>query len=141
MIPIPLPDFSIEKIDPDGNITNKVINIFNLDNTFDLIVDFKRIPRALRGKDTSFDLYDPNENGDLIKSIIPSPGGPIDGSLRVWKCLDAKTGYPIPLTNYYKILNEMIFRNHFGSVDGVEHLGRIKSKTKDETYWVPYDYD
>ncbi len=128
-------------IDPDGNITNKVMNIFNLDNTTNLIVDFKRIPRALRGKDTSFDLYDPNENGDLIKSIIPSPGKPIDGSLRIWKCLDAKTGYPIALTNYYRILNEMIFRNHFGSVDGVEHLGRIKSKTKDETYWVPYDYD
>ena len=138
IIPIP-PDKP--DIDPDGNITNKVMNIFNLDNTFDLIVDFKRIPRALRSKDTGFDLYDPNENGDLVKSITPSPGGPLDGSLRVWKCLDAKTGYPIALTNYYKILNEMIFRNHFGSVDGVEHLGRIKSKTKDETYWVPYDYD
>jgi hypothetical protein len=35
----------------------------------------------------------------------------------------------------------MIFRLFFGSKDGVEYQGRNKTKSKDDTYWIPYDYN
>lgn len=128
-------------IEPDGSVTNKIYNIFNLDDTDTLHVDFKRIPRLLRNKDTQFDMYEPNNFGELTKSIYPAPGGPIDGSFRVWKCIDTKTGkYVEPYNPYYYWLNEMIFRTYFGSTDGIEHRGREKVQSKDEGYWIPYDY-
>jgi len=128
-------------IEPDGDLKNKVYNIFNLDNTNELYVEFKRIPRLLRNKDLEFDLYEPNNFGELTKSILPAPGGPSDSSFRVWKCIDSKTGsYVAPPNVYYQWLNEMLFRTYFGSVDGVEHRGREMVKSKDETYWIPYDF-
>ena len=132
---------AVPEVEPDGNITNKVYNIFNLDKTTKLYVDFKRIPRLLRNKDPQFDMYEPNDFGELSKSIYPAPGGPIDGSFRVWKCIDAKTGeYVVPYNPYYIWLNEMLFRTYFGSVDGIEYQGRETVQSKDEGYWIPYDF-
>jgi hypothetical protein len=129
-------------VEPDGNVKNKIYNIFNLDKTEKLHVDFKRIPRLLRNKDTQFDMYEPNDVGALSKSIYPAPGGPIDGSFRIWKCIDSKTGqYVQPYSPYYYWLNEMLFRTYFGSVDGLEYQGRETVQSKDEGYWIPYDFN
>ena len=127
-------------IPPDGDVKNKVYNIFNLDKTNELIVEFKRIPRAIKGVDTQYEIFEPNDFGELTKSITPPVGGPIDASLRMWKCLDPKTGAYIKPPVYYNWLNEMIFRLYFGSADGIEYQGRNKTKSKDIMYWIPYDY-
>jgi hypothetical protein len=87
-------------------------------------------------------MYEPNDVGALSKSIYPAPGGPIDGSFRIWKCIDSKTGqYVQPYSPYYYWLNEMLFRTYFGSVDGLEYQGRETVQSKDEGYWIPYDFN
>jgi len=127
-------------IPPDGDLKNKVYNIFNLDNTDNLFIEFKRIPRAIKGVDTQYEMFEPDTYGNLTKSTTPAEGGPIDASLRMWKCLDPKTGSYIKPPPYYNWLNEMIFRLYFGSADGVEYQGRNTTKSKDIMYWIPYDY-
>lgn len=128
-------------IPPDGSIKNKVYNIFNLDKTDNLTVEFKRIPRAIRGSDTIYDKFVPDSYGNLTKTTTPPEGGPINATLRMWKCLDPATGAYVKPPAYYNWLNEMTFRLYFGSADGVEYQGRNKTTSKDITYWIPYDYD
>jgi hypothetical protein len=137
---LPVIDINVER--PfTTTVQNKVYNIFNLDDINRLKVDFKRIPRMIKNKDTQYDIYEPNDRGQLSKSIIPSPGGPIDSTFKVWKCLDIESGAYVEPPLYYKWLNEMLFRAHFGSVDAIEHKGVMNSESKDETYWIPYDYN
>jgi hypothetical protein len=136
-----------------GNIKNKVRYILGptwsnkefgtpgLNESDKLLVDFKRIPRKIKGIDNQYDIYEPNPLGQLSKSIIPSPGGPIDASFKIWRCLDTKTGKYVKPPLYYQWLNEMLFRGHFGSADGVENIGRNSVESKDETAWIPYDYE
>jgi hypothetical protein len=127
--------------EPDGSVLNKVMDIFNLDNANDLSVEIKRIPRKLRNIDNIFDKYQPNQFGQLTKSLLPSPGGPIDATLKVWRCLDPKTGAYLKETPlYYQWLNEMIFRCYYGSADRAEFKGKQNTQSKDPTAWVPYDY-
>ena len=137
---LPVIDINIER--PfTTTVENRVYNIFNLDDINRLKVDFKRIPRMIKNKDTQYDIYEPNDRGQLAKSIIPSPGGPIDSTFKIWKCLDIESGAYVEPPLYYKWLNEMLFRAHFGSVDAIEHKGVMNSESKDETYWIPYDYN
>lgn len=127
--------------EPDGSIQNKVMDVFNLDNVNELSVEVKRIPRKLRNTDNIFDKYQPNQFGQLTKSLLPSPGGPIDATLKIWRCLDPNTGAYLKETPlYYKWLNEMIFRCYYGSADRAEFKGKQNTQSKDPTAWVPYDY-
>lgn len=129
------------KREPDGSIDNKIMDIYNLDNIQELFVEFKVIPRKLRNIDKIFDKYEPNQYGQLTQSILPSEGGPIDATFKVWKCLDPKTGKYLNNTPlYYQWLNEMIFRCYFGSGDQAELKGKNNIQSKDETAWVTYDY-
>jgi len=125
---------------PDGTADNKVKNIFNLDNIDQLKVKFKRIPRKIKNIDMLFELYRPNALGQLTKSITPAPGGPIDPTLRLWRCYDTQTGLEAEPTIHFKWLNEMIFRGYYGSVDAAEFKGSRKAESKEITDWIPYDY-
>lgn len=137
---LPIIETKIEK-PSKTTVQDRVYNIFNLDDINNILVDFKRIPRAIKGKDTIYDIYEPNDLGQLTKSIIPAPGGPIDCTFRAWRCIDVLTGKYITTPLYYQWLNEMLFRGFYGSKDGIEHKGKINAESKDETYWIPYDYN
>jgi uncharacterized protein YsxB (DUF464 family) len=129
------------KTKPDGIVENKITDIFNLDSTYNLFVEFKIIPRKLRNIDKKYDQYSPNQYGQLTKSILPSAGGPIDTKFKIWRCLDPKTGIYLDKTPlYYQWLNEMIFRCYFGSSDLAEFKGASTTQSKDEAAWIPYDY-
>jgi hypothetical protein len=139
LLPI-LPNLDELAASADGNLNNKVKDIFNLDNTKQIFVKFKRIPRKLRKYDPNYDRYVPNYLGELTKSLIPGPGGPFDTTLQFWYCIDYKTGQYVDLPRYFKWLNEMIYRAYYGSTDAVEHSGRNLSESRETFDWIPYDY-
>jgi len=124
----------------DGDLLNKVKDIFNLNNTTKLFVKVKRIPRKLRKYDPYYDRYIPNYLGELTKSLIPGPGGPVDSTLQFWHCIDYVTGQYTDLPRYFKWLNEMIYRAYYGSTDAVEHSGKNLSESRETFDWIPYDY-
>ena len=125
---------------PDGNVDNKIKNVFNLSGDERLFVKFKNTPRRIWGTDTGFETYKPNQLGQLTKTINRS-GGPIYDNIMMWKCIDPKTGTYKEPPLYYKWMNEMIFRSFFGSVDGAEHRGNIAIEAKDPGRMVPFDFD
>jgi hypothetical protein len=124
---------------PDGQVENKVKNIFNLNEDDTLYVKFKNIPRKLRSIDTQFDTYRPNKLGQLTKSIMQQGGGPVYDNMVMWQCIDAKTGGYIEPPTYYKWMNEMIFRAYFGSVDGAENKGALSLRSQDPSDWIPFE--
>jgi hypothetical protein len=135
-----VPDQDTERtnIPVDSSVETKVYNIFNLDNVNQLKVKFKRIPRKLKDADTNYDVYVPNQFGQLTKGFFPAPGGPNDSNMKIWKCFDRITKQDIPLPNYYVMLNEMVFRSFFGSADAAEHGGKELSESKEDNGWIPY---
>jgi hypothetical protein len=135
-----LPKIFTPKTPPDGQVGNKVKNIFNLDNINNLKVRFRRIPRKLSKIDTHHEKYNPNEFGQLTKSLLSGPGGPFYPDLQFWYCINTRTGSYIDPPKYFKWLNEMIFRAYYGSIDGAEHRGSSLSSSKEYFDWLPYDY-
>lgn len=129
-----------EKTEPDGEIDNKIKNIYNLDNTNQLYVQFRKIPRKLKGSDNHYDRYTPNKFGQLGKSLTPAPGGPNNTNFAIWRCVDRNTGKFITPPDYYRWQNEMIYRAFFGSEDGAEHRGSKFTESRDAADWIPYDY-
>jgi hypothetical protein len=122
-----------------SNISDRVYNIFNLDNTNNLKVRFRNIPRKLKGVDPFYDKYVANKDGVPVDSVYPSPGGVVNNAPAFWKCLDTKTFKYTETTDYLKMQNEMIYRAFFGSIDGMEH----KSNKLESLYpfeWIPYEY-
>jgi hypothetical protein len=127
-----------DTIESDNNINTKVYNIFNLDDINQLKVKFKRIPRKLKESDTDYEVYVPNQYGQLTKSLLPNPGGPYDTNMKIWKCFDRVTGQDTPIPAYYTMLNEMVFRSFFGSADASEHGGKEIMESKEDNGWIPY---
>lgn len=125
---------------PDGALTNKVKHIFPLINQDKLLVRFTHIPRKSKHIDPYFDRRVPDQNGNASKSMVPSPGGTVDNSLMAWQCIDRRDkAYVIP-PPYYQWQNEMLFRTYFGSLDGIENIGKDMMQTKEPGEWIPYDY-
>ena len=127
-------------IDDYSNIKNRVCSIFNLDNVDSIQVRFKNIPRKLKGVDPIYDRYAPNKDGDLSKTLVPSPGGPVNNGVAYWNCVDKETLKLIDLPPYLQVQNEMIYRAFFNSTDLIEH----KDIVMESLYpweWIPYEYD
>ena len=125
---------------PDGALTNKVKHIFPLINQDKLLVRFTHIPRKSKHVDPYFDRRVPDQNGNASKSIISSPGGPVDNSLMAWQCIDRRDKTYVSPPPYYQWQNEMLFRTYFGSLDGIENIGKDMMQTKEPGEWIPYDY-
>lgn len=125
----------------DGSsINNRVYNIFNLDNTDEIKISPKIIPRKLKGIDNHYDRYLPNKDGKPVRSVNPSAGGPVHNEIRFWHCYNPTTGKEIEPTSYFKLQNEMIYRAYYNSADGIEN----KSELIESLYpwqWIPYEYD
>jgi len=132
----------------------RVYNIFNLDDTTSLKVQFRKIPRQLRGVDLSNTVYRYGRAGVFRQTNPANPPGPTEtdivsgeGSLNnqfyVWQCIEknaaTKKADISTLPNFFKLQNEMAYRAFYGSVDGIEN----KSRMLESLYsWelIPYEY-
>ena len=146
-------DGGLGLIDSQGlrvNAVTRVYNIFNLDDTANLQVQFRKIPRQVRGIDllTSVFRYGKNSLYQQINSgNPPSPEELSSGYLLInnfyaWQCLQknaAKAIEQAPITDFLQLQNEMMFRAFYGSVDGIENkLENMKSLFPWEL--IPYEY-
>ena len=128
----------------------RVYNIFNLDDTANLRVQFRKIPRQVRGIDllTSVFRYGKHSTYQQTGSANPpSPEELTSGYLLInnfyaWQCLQknaAKALEQAPITDFLQLQNEMMFRAFYGSVDGIEN----KSENMRSLFpWelIPYEY-
>lgn len=128
----------------------RVYNIFNLDDTANLRVQFRKIPRQVRGIDllTSVFRYGKHNLYQQINSgNPPSPeeltsGYQLINNFYAWQCLQknaAKILEQAPITDFLQLQNEMMFRAFYGSVDGIEN----KSENMRSLFpWelIPYEY-
>ena len=132
----------------------RVYNIFNLDNTSSLKVQFRKIPRQLRGVDLSNTVQRYGRAGLYRQTNAANPPGPTEvdiisgeGSLNndfyIWKCIErnrtTKQAEDSTLPDFLKLQNEMAYRAFYGSVDGIEN----KSRLLESLYaWelIPYEY-
>lgn len=139
--------------DGNGGRTGKptrVHNIFNLDDTTSLKVKFRKMPRQIRGIDLLGTVFRYGKNG-LYRQLNPgNPIVPIDmgssehqiNNLYVWECLQKATNGTLEKTSvpdFFKVMNEMMFRAFYGSVDEIE----IKSDGLTSSYthdMIPYEY-
>ena len=136
---IPTRDLSKNTV-PDGDVGNKIKDIFNLKGTNQLYVQFRKQTRKLRGYDTTYDKYVPNKFGQLAKSLKTLFGIKNITNFAIWKAIDISNGKVVPTPNYYIWQNEMIFRAFFGSSDAAEHGNNIFVDSKDPADWIPYDF-
>jgi len=116
-----------------------------LANKNNIMVRFKYITRKLLNLDNYFEKYIINTRGDsiYISSNRLLDESPIKNYFFSWFCNAVDMGTETvksAVPPFYKMLNEMIFRSFFGSVDGIE-LKSIYSKTQHPHDWIPYEYD
>jgi len=134
-----------------ANIRGKVKNIFNLNDSSQVFIKFRNIPRKLKTTDNLYSRYVYDYYGRLGPDIIPPKGGPMYNNYLGWRCVKVNTGNPndpypdktdgqiIPTPTFYQWMNEMIFRGFFGSTDGVENKNDIMD-SKEIWEWIPYEY-
>lgn len=148
-----IPRYTAPILKPEGSLENKVKDIFNLDNTNKINVDFKKINRNLRNVDNLYDKYVPTIDGLLVKSLTPPPGGKIDNSLKIWQCYGRKDGAPITLPANFSWMNLVkymsfyntylidIFKDKTIDYDIFDlNNGTQNIKVRDEMGLIPYDY-
>jgi hypothetical protein len=143
-----IPEYSPNRVtNPQGELDNKVKDIFNLNESNKIYVDFKRINRNLRNVDSLYYKHVPTIDGLLVKSLSPPPGGPIDNTLKVWECYGIKDGSSLPLplnfkwmnlVKYMTFYNKFLFTNQNKIFDINGGLDLVK--TRDEMGLIPYDY-
>jgi hypothetical protein len=132
----------------------RVYNIFNLDDTSSLKVQFRKIPRQLRGVYLSNTVYRYGRAGVYRQTNYGNPPAPTEldvvsgeGSLNndfyIWKCIEknssTKQADDSTLPDFLKLQNEMTYRAFYGSIDGIEN----KSRMLESLYsWelIPYEY-
>jgi len=134
----------------------RVYNIFNMNNLQNLKVQFRKVPRMVRGIDLagtvlrygSNTTYRPNsivpaEAPDDIFSLANLNQASLINNLYCWHCyqIDPLTYSVVEATTppMFQYMNEMWFRAFYGSVDNVE----IKSKVMKSYYdWeaIPFEY-
>ena len=139
-----------------GSLSNKptrVYNIFNLDDTSELKVQFRKAPRSMRAIDSVGTILRYGQNNSYRPQNRP-PLDPLDtwgvrrtesliNNFYEWKCLEkGKTDSSLKessLPDFFKLLNEMMFRTFFGSVDEIENkTHQLRSLYDFEM--IPYEY-
>lgn len=123
------------------NDIHKVKDVIDINNLDSIRIRFGNIPRKVKEYDRNYSRYVPNFWGRLVKGF-PSRGngGEPWYSYDCWSCFNTQGNY-VPLPDQYKMMNEMLFRSYFGSVDGIEHKNSLLSDTKESWEWIPYEYD
>lgn len=132
----------------------RVCNIINLDNTNNIDVMVKRIPRILRGVDLLATIYrygsksiyrqsNPNNPSVPTEIDLAAPNGAINNSLYYWTCYQTNPNTKLLeqalLPNFFLLQNEMMFRAFFGSIDKIEN--RIETAVSSFPWeLIPYEY-
>lgn len=119
----------------------KVKDVIDIKNLNTIKIRFGNIPRKVKEYDRQYRRYVPNFWAKLGKGF-PSQGDGGDHwySFDCWTCFNSQGEY-VALPDQYKVMNEMLFRAYFGSVDGIEHKNSLLSDTKQSWEWIPYEYD
>jgi hypothetical protein len=119
-----------------------VKDIINLDNSQEIYVKVKNIPRKIKTLDPLYNEYDYDTKGNIIPSTNSAVGrgGYINCGFPAWMCISLKDGNYIETPDFFKMQNEMIFRAFFSSVDGIEHKNTNIVGTKEFWEWIPYEY-
>lgn len=130
---------------PENTNTNmgiKVKDVIDIKSLNTIKIRFGNIPRKVKEYDKSYKRYTPNIWGKLGKAQISiGAGGPTWASFDYWSCFNEMGSTLSVLPDQYKLMNEMLFRSYYGSVDGIEHKNSILSDTKQSWEWIPYEYD
>jgi hypothetical protein len=130
---------------PEGDMKNKVKDIFNLKNTNDLFIRFKIIPRNIRESDRYHDTYAFNPDGTPIKIELRRTTGTVDSTFKTWKCYNLKTGQNMNLPKNFKWVNLMKYLAHYNkylinnTIFDINH-NSIDIKVRDDLGLIPYDY-
>jgi hypothetical protein len=129
--------------------STRVYNIFNLDNINTLKVQFRKVPRQIRGIDYNTTVHKYSSDGGTFRPLISvdtpteiSSGETLNNNFYCWECLQASQGKMViqsSIPDFLKLQNEMIYRAFFGSVDGIENKGDLTSQYPWEM--IPYEYD
>jgi hypothetical protein len=126
----------------------------DLDDSDNIKVRFRNIPRKLKTIDPIYYVYRYDYYGNLFKDITPAPGGFVPSNLVFWHCFGHNDDGSLPPSSsaenfygmlveppdFFKLQNEMIFRSFYGSIDKVEHKNSDISATKEMWEWIPYEY-
>jgi hypothetical protein len=106
-----------------------------------LKIKFRNIPRKIKSIDSeSFKVYSYDKNGNLVKSTKPpSSVGVVANNFVCWHCIDPSGQFVNP-GGFLVAQNEMIYRNFFGSVDGIENKNSQYMDTQEAWEWIPYEY-
>jgi hypothetical protein len=139
-------------------LPNRVYNILNLDDTTSLKVQFRKVPRVMRGIDALGSVLRYGENSSYRPQSMPpldprdisQAGGPttegqgaLINNFYQWECVqqkpDTREVEPAKTPEVFQLFNEMVFRAFFGSVDGIEYKEeKIKSMFPFEM--IPFEY-
>jgi hypothetical protein len=104
-----------------------------------LKIKFRNLPRKIKGIDTAaFQAYTYDKKGNLIKANSPTDGGR-GNNFVCWHCINPSGQFVNP-SGFLVAQNEMIYRNFFGSVDGIENKNTQYMDTQEAWEWIPYEY-
>ena len=129
---------------------SRVYNVLNLDDVNELQVQFRKIPRMIKGVDYRNTVYRYGIGGSsfrpLVGEVAPvevSTDSSLNNLFYYWQCLQRDSfgqWQYTDLPDTFKLFNEMMFRGFFGSVDYIEH----KTDSLESLYpweWIPYEYE
>lgn len=130
-------------------IPTRVYNVFNLDDVNQLKVQFRKVPRQLRGVDFLTTVYKYGKDGSTYRplSTVLAPleltiGQTLNNNFYHWHCIQADKNYRVVAAttpDFLSYQNEMIFRSFYGSVDNIENKDNLISLFPFEI--IPYEYD
>jgi hypothetical protein len=112
-----------------------------LENSDNVYIRFRNIPRKLKEIDSNYDTYRPNRLGQPVKQVGVFTIGETYNNPVCWRCttdLQRQNYVDTPL--FYQHMNEMIFRSFYASIDGIEHKNTGLAKSKEPWEWIPYEY-
>lgn len=128
----------------------RVHNVFNLDDTNDLKVQFRKIPRMIKGVDYRNTVNRYGISGSIFRPIVGdvpplevATSSSLNNLFYYWQCIQ-RNEYGdwkyTTLPDLYKLFNEMEYRGFFGSTDHIEYKDRILESLYP---WeiIPYEYD
>jgi hypothetical protein len=105
-----------------------------------LKIKFRNLPRKIKGIDTAaFQAYTYDKNGNLIKSLTTPTDGGRGNNFVCWHCINPSGQFVNP-SGFLVAQNEMIYRNFFGSIDGIENKNSQYMDTQEAWEWIPYEY-
>lgn len=106
-----------------------------------IYMKFRKMPsRKLKSHDQRFKKYYPTNDGSLARSVYPpSTNYDLATDFYCWRCVDNNGEY-VQTPDFYKVMNETIFRGFFGSVDGVENTNVTLAESLEPWEYIPYEF-